>query len=226
MIVKEIEVNNIMTKTNLPVSDYAVNPYVGCTHACKYCYASFMKRFTNHSEPWGEFVDVKSWPEINKPGKYIGKEAFFCSVTDPYQPLEKKYGRTRALLEQLLDTGISISISTKSDLILRDLDLIKQFPNAHVSWSINTLDEKFRKEMDRAVSIVRRLEAMCQFYEAGSQSTCFISPIFPGITEVIEIIERAKHQCNLVWLENLNLRGDYKKRILNWVHEHQPCEPA
>ena len=59
----------------LPVSDYAVNPYVGCTHACKYCYASFMKRFTNHPEPWDEFVDIKSWPEINKPGKYAGHEA-------------------------------------------------------------------------------------------------------------------------------------------------------
>ena len=56
MVIKEIEVKDILTKTNLPVSDYAVNPYVGCTHACKYCYASFMKRFTNHPEPWGEFV--------------------------------------------------------------------------------------------------------------------------------------------------------------------------
>ncbi len=102
-------------------------------------------------------MDIKYWPEINKPGKYAGKEAFLCSVTDPYQPLEKKYGRTRALLEQLLDTGISFSISTKSDLILRDLDLIKQFPSAHVAWSINTLDENFRKEMDRAASIERGL---------------------------------------------------------------------
>ena len=184
MIVKEIEVKNIMTKTNLPVSDFAVNPYVGCTHACKYCYASFMKRFTNHTEPWGEFVDVKYWPEIPGTKKYTGKEAFFCSVTDPYQPLEKKYMRARALLEQLQGTGISISISTKSDLILRDLDLIKSFPSAHVSWSINTLDENFRREMDRAVSIERRLAAMKQFYDAGIQSTCFISPIFPGITDV------------------------------------------
>ena len=222
MVVKEVEVKNIMTKTNLPVSDYAVNPYVGCTHACKYCYASFMKRFTNHPEPWGEFVDVKYWPEIKKAEKYAGKEAFFCSVTDPYQPLEKKYMRTRALLEQLQGSGIHISISTKSDLILRDLDLIKSFPNAHVSWSINTLDEDFRKEMDLAVSIERRLNAMKQFYEAGVQTTCFISPIFPGITDVKAIIERAKYQCNLVWLENLNLRGDYKKRILDWVHERHP----
>ena len=222
MVVKDVEVKNIMTKTNLPVSDYAVNLYVGCTHACKYCYASFMKRFTNHPEPWGSFIDVKYWPEIKNPEKYAGKEAFFCSVTDPYQPLEKKYGRTRALLEQLQGSGIHISISTKSDLILRDLDLIKTFPNAHVAWSINTLDEDFRKEMDRAASIERRLEAMRQFYEAGVQSTCFISPIFPGITDVIAIIERAKHQCNLVWLENLNLRGDYKARILDWIHIHHP----
>ena len=222
MVIREIETKDIMTKTNLPVSDFAVNPYVGCTHACRYCYASFMKRFTNHPEPWGEFVDVKNWPAVNKPGQYAGKEAFFCSVTDPYQPLEKKYGRTRALLEQLQNTGIRIKISTKSDLILRDLDLIRSFPASQVAWSINTLDEDFRKEMDRAASIERRLNAMKQFYDAGIQTTCFISPIFPGITDVISIIERVKGQCNQVWLENLNLRGSYRKAILEWIHEHHP----
>lgn len=125
---------------------------------------------------------------------------FLSSVTDPYQPIEAKYRRTRAVLEQLAGSGCTVSISTKSDLILRDLDLIKSFPGAHVSWSINTLDEDFRRAMDRGVSIERRLEAMRQFYEAGVQTTCFISPIFPGITDVIEIIERAKGQCNLAWL--------------------------
>ena len=222
MVINEVEVKSILTKTNLPVSDYAVNPYVGCTHACKYCYASFMKRFTNHPEPWGEFVDVKYWPDIKRPERYAGKEMFLSSVTDPYQPLEAKYGRTRAVLEQLAGSGCTVSISTKSDLILRDLDLIKSFPGAHVSWSINTLDEDFRRAMDRGSSIERRLEAMRQFYEAGVQTTCFISPIFPGITDVVEIIERAKGQCNLVWLENLNLRGDYRPRILEWVHQNHP----
>lgn len=211
-----------MTKSNLPVADYSVNPYVGCTHACKYCYASFMKRFTNHPEPWGEFIDVKMWPELKNTQKYAGKEAFFGSVTDCYQPCEAKYKRTRALLEQLQGSGISVSIATKSDLVLRDLDLIKTFPNARVSWSINTLDETFRREMDRGVSIERRLEAMRQFYEAGVQTTCFISPIFPGITDVEAIIRRAKGCCNLVWLENLNLRGDYKGRILEWIRWHHP----
>lgn len=113
-----------LTKSNLPVSDYSVNPYVGCTHACKYCYASFMKRFTNHGEPWGEFLDVKLWPEIKNPQKYAGKELFVGSVTDPYNPQEESYKRTRTLLEQLKGSGVKLSIQTKSDLVLRDLDLI------------------------------------------------------------------------------------------------------
>ena len=222
MKIQEIAVKSVMTKSNLPVADFSVNPYVGCTHGCKYCYASFMKRFTNHPEPWGEFIDVKMWPPIQHPEKYAGKEAFLGSVTDCYQPCEAKYQRTRALLEQLQGSGISISIATKSDLVLRDLDLIKTFPNARVSFSINTLDEEFRREMDRGSSIEKRLAAMKAFYDAGVQTTCFISPIFPGITDVKAIIERAKKQCNLVWLENLNLRGDYRVRILEWIHEKHP----
>ena len=86
MNIQEITTKDILSKTNLPIGDYAVNPYVGCVHACKYCYASFMKRFTNHPEPWGEFIDVKNWTPICDRGQLAGKEAFFCSVTDPYQP--------------------------------------------------------------------------------------------------------------------------------------------
>lgn len=144
MIIKEIETKNVITKSNLPVCEYSVNPYVGCTHACKYCYASFMKRFTNHPEPWGEFLDVKHWDKIKNPKKYAGKELFIGSVTDPYNPQEEIYGRTRALLTELQGSGAKLSIATKSDLILRDLDLIKTFPDARVSWSINTLDEAFK----------------------------------------------------------------------------------
>lgn len=222
MQVREVETKGIMTKSNLPVADFSVNPYVGCAFACRYCYASFMKRFTNHPEPWGEFVDVKFWPSIKNPGKYAGKEAFIGSVCDAYQPLEARYGRTRALLEQLQGSGISISIATKSDLVLRDLDLIRTFPNARVSWSINTLDEDFRRQMDRAVSIDRRLEAMRRFYEAGVQTVCQLAPIFPGVTDVPAIIDAVRDRCNLVWLEDLNLRGDYRKRIMDWVHEERP----
>lgn len=222
MIINEIQVKSVLTKSNLPVSDYSVNPYVGCPHACKYCYASFMKRFTNHQEPWGDFLDVKYWLEIRNPQKYCGKELFFGSVTDPYNPEEEKYRRTRSLLEQLKGSGIKLSIQTKSDLVLRDLDLIKTFPDARVGFSINTLDEAFKDDMDKAVSIERRIAAMKTVHDAGVRTTCFISPIFPGITDVPAIIERVKDQCNLVWLENLNLRGSYRAVIMDYIREKHP----
>lgn len=222
MLIKEIETKSVLTKSNLPVSDYSVNPYVGCPHACKYCYASFMKRFTNHAEPWGEFLDVKYWPEIKNPQRYSGKELFFGSVTDPYNPEEETYRRTRSLLEQLQGSGVRLSIQTKSDLVLRDVDLIKSFPDARVGFSINTLDEGFKDDMDKAVSIERRLAAMKTLHDAGIRTTCFISPIFPGITDVRAIIDRVKEQCNLVWLENLNLRGNYKTVIMDYIREKHP----
>lgn len=221
-IIKTVEVKSILSKSNLPVCEYAVNPYVGCTHGCKYCYACFMKRFTGHTEEWGTFLDVKIWPEIKNPWKYEGKELFIGSVTDPYLPQEETYGRTRDLLMQLKGSGAKLSIATKSDLILRDLDLIKEFPDARVSWSVNTLDEEFKKDMDRAVSIERRLAAMEAFHKAGVRTTCFISPIFPGITDVEAIIRRAKEHCNLIWLENLNLRGSYKAVIMGYIKEKYP----
>lgn len=221
-IIQEVNVKSILSKSNLPVCEYSVNPYVGCTHGCKYCYASFMKRFTGHPEPWGTFLDVKYWPKIKNPGKYAGKELFIGSVTDPYNPQEEVFGRTRELLLELKGSGAKISIATKSDLILRDLELIKTFPGARVSWSINTLDEAFKNDMDDAVSIKRRLSAMEAFHQAGIRTTCFISPIFPGITDVKAIIRRAKGCCNLIWLENLNLRGSFKPAILDYIRKKYP----
>lgn len=221
-MIREIGVKSVITKSSLPASDYSVNPYIGCTHSCKYCYACFMKRFTNHSEPWGTFLDVKYWPEIKKPEKYAGKELFIGSVTDPYVPEEEKYQRTRALLEQLKGSGARISIQTKSDLVLRDIALIQIFPDIRVGFSINTLDENFKNDMDQAVSIERRLSAMKTLYQLGVRTTCFISPIFQGITDVEGIINRVRGQCNLIWLENLNLRGEYKAVILRYIKEKYP----
>ena len=89
ILIREVETKNIMTKSSLPVGGYSVNPYVGCTHACKYCYASFMKRFTGHTEEWGTFLDVKHWPEIKNPKKYAGQRVVIGSVTDGYNPQEE-----------------------------------------------------------------------------------------------------------------------------------------
>jgi DNA repair photolyase len=124
----EIQATSIITKSNLPDADFVINPYVGCLHACIYCYARFMKRFTGHTEPWGKFVDVKiNAPDLipTKSTRYQGKSIFLSSVTDPYLPLERKYQLTRKILEKLLPLEPNLGIQTKSDLILRDLDLIK-----------------------------------------------------------------------------------------------------
>lgn len=222
-IIQEIEVQSVMTKSSLPVGGYSVNPYVGCPHACKYCYASFMKRFTGHTEPWGTFLDVKHWKPIANPHKYDGERIVIGSVTDGYNLYEAEFRNTRRLLEELRGTQAELMICTKSDLVLRDLDLLKQFPKVTVSWSVNTLNEEFRADMDRAVSIERRLHAMRQVYEAGIRTVCFVSPIFPGITDVKAIIEEVKGYADLIWLENLNLRGQFKGEIMTYIREKHPA---
>ena len=222
ILIREVETKNIMTKSSLPVGGYSVNPYVGCTHACKYCYASFMKRFTGHKEEWGTFLDVKHWPEIKNPKKYAGQRVVIGSVTDGYNPQEEQFGNTRKLLEQLIGSDADILICTKSDLVVRDIDLLKKLGRVTVSWSINTLDENFKNDMDSASSIERRIAAMKQVYEAGIRTVCFVSPVFPGITDFEAIFERVKDQCDLFWLENLNLRGGFKKTIMDYIAGKYP----
>ena len=214
ILIQDVETKNIMTKSALPVGGYSVNPYVGCTHGCKYCYASFMKRFTGHTEPWGTFLDVKHWPAIKNPQKYKGQRVVIGSVTDGYLPQEAQFQNTRKLLEQLRGSEAEILICTKSDLVIRDIDLLKKLGKVTVSWSINTLDEGFKNDMDDAVSIKRRLDAMKQIYDAGIRTVCFIAPVFPGITDFEAIFHQVRNQCDLVWLENLNLRGGFKKASL------------
>lgn len=220
MVVKEIETNDYLTKSNLPSSDYVINPYVGCSHGCKYCYASFMKRFTGHKEEWGEFVDVKKCDKKIHLQKISKKNVFLSSVTDCYNELEEKYYLTRGILEQLVNSDCNLSISTKSKLILRDIDLLKQIKNLTVSVSINTLDENLKNDMDKAASIQDRLHTLKELHKNGIYTVLFMSPILPYITEWKEIIEKSKDYVDEFWFENLNLRGTYKPVILNYVKEH------
>lgn len=222
MNVKEIEVKEYLTKSNLPASDYVINPYIGCTHACKYCYASFMKRFTGHKEEWGTFIDVKRCNKKIDLKKVEGKTIFISSVTDCYNQFEEKYKLTRQILKQLINAKSNINISTKSKLILRDIDLIKQIKNITVSMSINTLDEEFRKDMDKASTIQERLETLKELHKNGIYTILFVSPIFPHITDYKKIIEISKEYIDEYWFENLNLRGEYKTKILEYIQEKYP----
>ena len=176
MVIKEIQIKEYLTKSKLPASDYVINPYVGCSHGCKYCYASFMKRFTGHTEDWGTFVDVKRCEKKIDLNKISKKSVFLSSVTDCYN--------------QLVTSGCYLSISTKSNLILRDIDLLKQIKNLTVSMSINTLDEKFRKDMDNASTIKERLSTLKELHNNGVHTVLFMSPIFPFITNFKEIIKK------------------------------------
>lgn len=217
MVVNEITVNDYLTKSNLPDSDYVINPYVGCTHGCKYCYASFMKRFTGHKENWGDFIDIK---RCNKPidlRKISGKNIFLSSVTDCYNQYEKDFCITKNILEQLIDSDCNLSISTKSKLILRDIDLLKQMKNLIVCISINTLNEKFRSDMDNASTIKERMDTLKELHNNGIYTVLFMSPVFPYITEWKEIIDQTKDYVDEYWFENLNLRGNYKKEILDYI---------
>lgn len=222
MVIKEIQIKEYLTKSNLPSSDYVINPYVGCPHGCKYCYASFMKRFTGHTEDWGTFVDIKRCEKKIDLNKISKKSVFLSSVTDCYNLLEEKYRLTRNILEQLVDSDCYLSISTKSKLILRDIDLLKQIRNLTVSISINTLDENFKKDMDNASTIKERLDTLKELHDNGIKTVLFMSPIFPLITEWKEIIEITKDYIDEYWFENLNLRGGYKTYIMDYIKKKYP----
>lgn len=218
----EIEVKDYLTKSNLPASDYVINPYVGCPHGCKYCYASFMKRFTGHNEEWGTFIDIKRCSKQISKKKLKGKTVFLASVTDCYNPYEKKYCITQNILKQLLDVECTVSISTKSSLIMRDLELLKKFKDVSVAMSINTMDENFRCDMDNASSIEDRMNTLKVLHENGIHTVLFMSPIFPEITEYKAIIEKSRLFVDEYWFENLNLRGGYKAWILRYINQKYP----
>ena len=222
----EIKAKSIITKSGLPGSDYVINPYVGCQHSCIYCYARFMKRFTNHSEPWGQFVDVK----INaadlvpkKTKKYKDKSIGISSVTDAYQPLEKKYQLMRRILKNLIPLEPDLWILTKSDLIVRDIDLIKQFKNCIAGVSLSLLDDKIKKEVEPfASSIERRINTVKELKKAGIRTEIFISPIFPYLTDWKEIVERTKSFVDEFWFENLNLYPSLRYNIFQWLKNFHP----
>jgi DNA repair photolyase len=216
--INEIEVKNILTKTGVPAGDYVINPYIGCPHKCIYCYADFMRRFTNHREKWGDFLDIKIYNKKMKLNMLNGKKIVFSTVTDAYNHYERKYQVTRKLLEQFINTNVKISILTKSDLILRDIDIFKQIPGITVGVSLNTLDDNIRKKLEPgASSIEKRLNAIKTLYTEGIYTYIFLSPMFPGITDFKEIINESKSYTKEFWFENLNLRGAFRSTVLKYI---------
>ena len=224
--INEVHVKTVLTKTGIPDIDYCLNPYVGCTHACRYCYATFMKRFTGHTEPWGSFVDVKiNAPEVlRRQLKRIKRgNIIISSVTDAYQPAEVKYKITRKCLEALAPYQFPVSILTKSSLVLRDIDIISKFRDIEVGLTITTDDDKMRKIFEpEAPPVAARIEALKKLHKAGINTYVFIGPMLPMNPE--SLAGRIRPFVNRILIDRMNYTSKtgwlFKKyRIEQWLNE-------
>jgi DNA repair photolyase len=206
MKVREIFARTILTKTGIEGYDYCINPYVGCEHGCRYCYASFMKRFTGHPEPWGEFVDVK----VNAPlvlarqVRRTGKGSVLVgTVTDPYQSVEGTYGITRACLEVLASMNFSVNVLTRSPLCVRDLDVFRRFRDLEVGLSVTTDDEEVKALFEpRSPSIKARIDALKRLRGAGIRTYAFVGPMLPLDPNVLG--EKLKGTVDEVLMDRMN----------------------
>jgi len=214
MGIHSIEVKSVLQKSGIPGVRYAINPYVGCVHECVYCYARFMKRFTGHTEPWGTFLDVKSnaaqilEKQLASRRKPFREEVFFSSVTDPYQPPEKQYRLTRSLLEVLLEHNVPVSILTKSDLVLRDVDLLRRFPGATVGLSFSTADDSLARRLEpRASAPTRRIRALQELRDAGIETWAFLSPFLPGVSDLDKMVTALDGSVESFGVEAINTAG-------------------
>lgn len=219
MITREITARSILSKSQ--VHDYVVNPYVGCGHGCRYCYAAFMKRFTGHREPWGEFVDIK----VNAPellAKEIGRKqrgrVWVSGVCDPYQAAERKYGLTRRCLEVLLEHQWPVSVQTKSALVLRDIEILEKFDDVEVGFSVTTADEKIRKLFEPGASSIReRIRALDALHAAGIRTYAMIAPILPGAEG---LIGKLPGKVDHILIDRLNYayaNRVYRENNLEWA---------
>lgn len=216
--IKEIKCKSALNICGFEANSFCINPYRGCQHNCQYCYARFVKRFTGIKEAWGSFVHVKiNIEEVLrkqlKSDKYKGKIIFIGTVTDPYQPAEKKYKLTRYILATLLNYQNPVEILTKSDLVLRDLDLIKRFKEICVNFTVNTLDEKWKKLVEpNSSSVEERLEAARKLNSEGIKITFMLGPYWPFFTEPEALFKEFKKAgASHVFSESFNTIGG------NWV---------
>jgi DNA repair photolyase len=224
MHVKEIEVKSCMTKSKL--TDYVINPYTGCEHGCKYCYADFIRRFQNIEDKWGDFVFIKkNCPEllIKELEKNKSGHIWMSSVCDCYMPLEKKYRLTRKILEIIANSPykkkFTIEILTKSNLVKRDFDLLKKL-DVELGFSINNLDKDVARIIEpEASSPLDRIETLKEAKKFGIKVFGFISPVLPGITNLEEIFRELSF-CDYVWVEFLNMRKSVLDRLMPIIKKH------
>lgn len=186
MDVIEIQTKSALVKSRIPGVNFVINPYLGCGHGCRYCYAVFMRKYSrlHANAAWGSFVEAKTnivgvlRAELAK--KRQTGSAMLSSVCDPYQPAELRYKLTRGCLEALREFGWRIEILTRSPLVMRDVDILKSSLGASVGFSIPTDDDKVRKILEpHSPPIGSRVATLKKLREAGVETWAFIGPILP-----------------------------------------------
>jgi DNA repair photolyase len=211
-IVRESVCKTILNRSGL--SDYSLNCYTGCAHACVYCYARFMQRFHPHNEPWGAFVDVKvNAVEVLKrqlrraePGS-----VFVSSACDGWQPIEAQWQLTRRCCELLLERGFELHVLTKSTLVLRDLDVFSGRP-VQLGVTLTTLDERLSELWEPgAANIQERLRVIEAARRAGLQTSVMFGPLLPFLSDsqasIDALLGRAADLgIDRIWVDALNSR--------------------
>lgn len=222
MQIREVICKTALSNSTLPGLNYSLNPYRGCQHNCAYCYVPNILRIKRSN--WGSFVEVKrNIPNVlskelkNKKPGVVG----ISTVTDPYQPIEKKYKITRYCLEQLLYYDFPICLQTKSKLITRDLDIISKFSNPEIMFSIGTINDKERKLLEpNSSSIKDRLIALENSSEIGIKTSVFFGPIYPTIKpadleNTIDIF--MENGASEIMLDKFNLKPGVKENVEKYM---------
>jgi DNA repair photolyase len=195
---------SLLTPCALKNVEWQLDPYVGCEHCCYYCYAlnhaetDWTKEIRIHRNIGDQLIqELKDVPPQNI---YLGWNA------DPYLPSEKKYRQTRQVLELLLEKGFSVTILTKSDLVVRDIDILKRMKNALVGISFAFNNERTRKLFEaNTTDNGARIEALGKLKKAGIRTYGMICPVVPHVTNVVSIIDRLEHYSDEIWVYNLSM---------------------
>ncbi|MBC7855862.1 MAG: radical SAM protein [Pirellulaceae bacterium] len=186
-IVNYKDASGILTKPSgfMAEYDFTINPYSGCAFGCAYCYAASFAPDEQSAGSWGKWVTVKrnALDLIRRLRRDLrGKSIYISSVTDPYQPVEKRLELTRAILLELVRHQPRLVIQTRSPLVVRDLDLLKQFDVAQVNMTITTDSEEVRRAFEPSCpGNEQRLQAIRQVCEARIQACITMTPLLPVV---------------------------------------------
>jgi DNA repair photolyase len=203
---------------------YQVDPYVGCQHRCLYCY-------TQNDCPVDWDREIGFVPEfvarLSEELSQIEPQTIYMGMnTDPYQPAEAKYATTRKILDELRKHGFSACILTKSDYVVRDLNILRQMPDASVGVSIAFQDESIRKLFEaNTIPMIDRIRVLGRFKSQGIPTYALICPVFPLITDVEVLIKEVRSCAWTIWIYRLEMESENDRnwqRILPILRAHFP----